>query len=152
MNVLIAALVLSSTTVALLSTWIQENRVLAADRERLLATLIHDELREAFARKGLPWFQDQGFGPRFEDFGPLQATILADHPALTDPARPDLADSPTRRVLLEAMEVMQVQRVLLFEALPPSSAGRDQGLVRFVVRYRGRQGQPREVSSVRVVR
>lgn len=144
-EVLVALGLVAGGAAALLGLTIGDARALALTEERLLATHALDALRAGFGGRPLGEYRDRGFPPRFEEFTPLAATLLEDHPATASDA-----DSPVDADLARRAAVANLRRAVLFEPTT-TPEGLDAGIVTFVVRYTGAGGAPRELRAREIV-
>lgn len=147
---LVAVAVLAVTMAALMTFARQETKGIGLSEERTLALAFLAELREAFGYRGLEFYERSGFPDRFEAFSALQRTILEDHPVLSPPPDAPGRSPPVVASLARQAADLGVERAILFRPFVDAN-DRPAGEVRFVIRYRTRAGQPREVSTTRIV-
>ena len=148
-EVLVGVALLGGALAALLTFGTQEVRIVGLTEERYHATQALEDLQEVFGGKPLYYYRDRGFPATFDAFDALLASNFELHPLvlpLPDPA----AASTVERELVARADQMAMRRAVLFEPFT-TPAGGDAGVVSFVVRYRTRSGQERQVSTVRVV-
>lgn len=145
---LVAVAILAVALGGLLTLGRQETQGVGMTEERLMAILALEELRETFGHRPRTYYEDQGFPEDAASYPALLTTLLDDH-AATIPLPPD-RDGPIAQAVARRRAALQMQRLVTFKPFTTPD-GVQAGLVRFLVRYKTRQGQDREVQTVQVV-
>ena len=145
---LVAVVILAVALGGMLTLGQQETKGVGMTEERLMAILALEELREAFGHRPRTYYEGLGLPADPAGFSPLLATVIDDHGA-TVPLPPD-RDGPIAQAVARRRQGLSMQRMVLYQPFTTPD-GVEAGMVRFLVRYKTRQGKDREVQTVQVV-
>ena len=143
---LVALMMLSAGFGALLSLSTGETQRVDLSRQRLLADRALRQLSESLRPALVEELQE--FPPTLAAFdgNPLYRSIIAEMPGIATP------EDPTRAALAQAfedaLEADGIRRAVLFQ---PGTGPSDPGLVTYVVRYQGPDGEDRVLEATRTI-
>lgn len=146
----IALLILALSVASLMEFARAEIEGVDLSLERFLAQQALGELEACWGGRYAQLFEREGFAGSPEEFGPLHASYLDDHPQTTSVGPGEASSAPVRQALAREWAALGLTRRVTFRK-ERGPDGAEVGVVTFAVSYRTDRGDLRTVERFEIV-